>query len=47
MLVLFETSAGFALFKVLNEAKLKKVDNLFEEFSTPKKTGELVQLIKL
>lgn len=26
MLVLFETPAGFALFKVLDEAKLSKVD---------------------
>eukprot|EP01114_Cavostelium_apophysatum_P020547 TRINITY_DN691_c0_g1_i1.p1 TRINITY_DN691_c0_g1~~TRINITY_DN691_c0_g1_i1.p1 ORF type:complete len:510 (-),score=179.78 TRINITY_DN691_c0_g1_i1:39-1568(-) len=35
MLVLFETPAGYALFKVLNEAKLKNVDNLYKEFERP------------
>ncbi|KAM7472717.1 hypothetical protein LguiA_010900 [Lonicera macranthoides] len=34
MLVLFETPAGFALFKVLNEGKLSKVEDLWKEFST-------------
>ena len=29
MLVLFETPAGFALFKVLDEAKLSKVEVIF------------------
>lgn len=29
MLVLFETPAGFALFKVLNEGKLEKVEVIF------------------
>lgn len=44
MLVLFETSAGFAIFKVLNEGKLKNVDNLYEEFETPEKASQMVQL---
>ncbi|KAJ8452518.1 hypothetical protein Cgig2_000107 [Carnegiea gigantea] len=34
MLVLFETPAGFALFKVLDEGKLSKVDDLWKEFTT-------------
>lgn len=29
MLLLFETPAGFALFKVLNEKKLEKVEVVF------------------
>lgn len=33
MLVLFETPAGFALFKVLVEGKLSKVEDLWKEFS--------------
>ncbi len=34
MLVLFETAAGFALFRVLNESKLKKVQDFSQEFSS-------------
>lgn len=44
MLVLFETAAGFALFKVLKEKKLKKVDDLAEEFSTLEKASKLIKL---
>lgn len=44
MLVLFETSGGFALFKVLNEKKLKKVENLAEEFRTLDKASKIVKL---
>jgi nucleolar protein 58 len=33
MLVLFESPAGFAIFKLLDEKKLQKVDNLYEDFS--------------
>jgi nucleolar protein 58 len=32
MLLLFETSAGYALFKVLNEKALKEVDNISTMF---------------
>lgn len=46
MLVLFETSAGFALFKVLNESKLQKVDNIFKEFESTDAANKLVQLLK-
>ena len=39
MLVLFETPAGYALFTVLKEAKLKDVDNIWTEFSSPEKAA--------
>lgn len=44
MLVLFETPAGYALFKVSDEKKLKKVDNLFSEFETADKANSFVKL---
>ncbi|XP_078435574.1 putative nucleolar protein 5-2 [Wolffia australiana] len=44
MLVLFETPAGFALFKVLDEAKLSKVDDLWKEFTTSDSARQLVKL---
>jgi nucleolar protein 58 len=34
MYVLFETAGGFALFKVLKEKKLDKIDKLHQEFET-------------
>jgi hypothetical protein len=36
MLVLFETPAGYALFKA-SDKKLANVDNIFEEFTTSEK----------
>ncbi|CAH9086788.1 unnamed protein product [Cuscuta europaea] len=44
MLVLFETPAGFALFKVLNEGKLSKVEDLWKEFSTADSARKVVKL---
>ncbi|XP_071705777.1 probable nucleolar protein 5-2 [Rutidosis leptorrhynchoides] len=44
MLVLFETPAGFALFKVLNEGKLSKVDDLWKEFSSADTARQVVKL---
>ncbi|KAM7476942.1 hypothetical protein LguiB_024185 [Lonicera macranthoides] len=44
MLVLFETPAGFALFKVLNEGKLSKVEDLWKEFSTADTARQVVKL---
>jgi nucleolar protein 58 len=44
MYVLFETPAGFALFKVLKEGKLKDLDSLHENFSTPEKAAKIVKL---
>ncbi|KDP23603.1 hypothetical protein JCGZ_23436 [Jatropha curcas] len=44
MLVLFETPAGFALFKVLDEGKLSKVEDLWKEFSTADSARKVVKL---
>ncbi|KAI8021682.1 putative nucleolar protein 5-2 [Camellia lanceoleosa] len=44
MLVLFETPAGFALFKVLDEGKLSKVEDLWNEFSTAESSRQIVKL---
>ncbi|EYC30075.1 hypothetical protein Y032_0005g2434 [Ancylostoma ceylanicum] len=45
MLVLFETPAGYAMFKLQNEKKLKNVDNIYDEFSTAEKAQENLQLV--
>ncbi|PIN21060.1 Ribosome biogenesis protein - Nop58p/Nop5p [Handroanthus impetiginosus] len=44
MLLLFETPAGFALFKVLDEGKLSKVEDLGKEFLTPDSARQVVKL---
>ncbi|KAF3439425.1 hypothetical protein FNV43_RR17703 [Rhamnella rubrinervis] len=44
MLLLFETPAGFALFKVLNEGKLSKVEDLWKEFSSSESARQVVKL---
>lgn len=44
MLVLFETAAGYAIFKVLDESKLQEVDNLWKEFQTTEKANRIVKL---
>ncbi|CAI0410372.1 unnamed protein product [Linum tenue] len=44
MLVLFETPAGFALFKVLDEGKLSKVEDLWKEFSNSDTARKVVKL---
>ncbi|ERN01372.1 hypothetical protein AMTRI_Chr03g53960 [Amborella trichopoda] len=44
MLVLFETPAGFALFKLLDEGKLDKVDDLWKEFTTVDNAKKIVKL---
>ncbi|XP_010241493.1 PREDICTED: probable nucleolar protein 5-2 isoform X2 [Nelumbo nucifera] len=44
MLLLFETPAGFALFKVLDEGKLSKVEDLWKEFSTSESARKVVKL---
>lgn len=44
MLVLFETAAGYAVFKLLNEKKLQETDNLYLDFQTPEKANKLLQL---
>ncbi|XP_063733888.1 nucleolar protein 58 isoform X2 [Eleginops maclovinus] len=44
MLVLFETAAGYAIFKVLDESKLQQIDSLHKEFDTPEKANKVVKL---
>lgn len=41
MLVLFETPAGLALFKVLKEKRLRKADDVSELFASPDKAAEM------
>jgi len=44
MYVLFETAGGFALFKVIKEKKIEKVETLHEEFATPEAAAKVVKL---
>ncbi|KPI98449.1 PREDICTED: nucleolar protein 58 [Papilio xuthus] len=44
MLVLFETSAGYAIFKLLDESKLSEIDDLYQEFNTPEGASSVVKL---
>ncbi|KAJ3615944.1 hypothetical protein Zmor_012180 [Zophobas morio] len=45
MLILLETPAGFALFKVLKEGKLSKPKDLWKSFTTVEKANEFVKLL--
>ncbi|XP_071452340.1 nucleolar protein 58 isoform X2 [Hetaerina americana] len=44
MLVLFETSAGYAFFKLLDDNKLQETENLFKDFETPDAASKVVKL---
>jgi len=44
MYVLFETAAGFALFKVVKGKKLDKLDSLHESFVSGDAANEVVKL---
>eukprot|EP00126_Sphaerothecum_destruens_P000726 Sdes_comp10936_c0_seq1m2581 len=44
MFVLFETPAGYALFKVLDEGKLKDVDQLYKHFASAESASHVVKL---
>ncbi|DBA68460.1 hypothetical protein WJX79_003380 [Trebouxia sp. C0005] len=44
MLLLFETAAGYALFKVLKEGKLQEAEDLYKDFSTPEDARKVVKL---
>lgn len=44
MLVLFETPAGFALFKVLDEGKLSSVEDLWKDFTSSESARQVVKL---
>jgi len=46
MLLLFETAAGYALFKVLDEGKLKKAKDLHSDFEDLSKAKKIVKLKK-
>ena len=41
MLILFETPAGYALFKVLKEDKLEDVDNIYKHFESVSKAKKM------
>lgn len=41
MLILFETSVGYALFKISNEKKLENVNDLAAIFQSSEKTQKL------
>ncbi|KAI0217759.1 Nucleolar protein 58 [Lamellibrachia satsuma] len=44
MLVLFETSAGFAIFKLLDEKKLKEAEDLYKDFESPELASNVLKL---
>jgi len=44
MLVLFETPAGYAVFKLLDEQKLAQSDNLYEDFQSVETARHVVKL---
>jgi len=46
MLVLFETPAGYAVFKLLDEKKLQQSDNLYEDFKSVESAKGVVKLKK-
>jgi nucleolar protein 58 len=41
MLILFETPAGFALFKILDSGKLLEVDDMYKFFSSPQTASKV------
>lgn len=44
MLVLFETAAGYAIFKLLDEKILKKPDEIFKNFQSADHANKMVKL---
>ena len=47
MLVLFETSAGYALFEINDEKKFKKPEDIASIFQSTEKTKKLYQILTL
>ncbi|KAJ8320403.1 hypothetical protein KUTeg_001990 [Tegillarca granosa] len=47
MLVLFETAAGYAVFKLLDEKKLHKTENLYKDFENPESASQLNFMLKM
>ena len=39
--MLFETPAGYAIFKVKDEGKISSADSIFKEFESPEKASGL------
>ena len=46
MFLLFETPAGYALFKA-KDSKISSVENIFEEFETPEKAASMCVVFSL
>ncbi|ETN58428.1 nucleolar protein NOP5 [Anopheles darlingi] len=44
MFILYETPAGYAIFKLLDSNKFKEIDNLYLEFESPEKANKIVKL---
>ncbi|XP_029638750.1 nucleolar protein 58 [Octopus sinensis] len=44
MLVLFDTATGYAIFKLLDESKLSKSENLFHDFKTSDSANKILKL---
>jgi len=44
MLVLFETPAGYAVFKLADEKKLQEAENLYLDFETPEQASKVIKL---
>ncbi|ESO02342.1 hypothetical protein HELRODRAFT_94516 [Helobdella robusta] len=44
MLVLFETAAGYAIFQLLDEKKLKNIDKLYENFESAQSANDMLKL---
>jgi nucleolar protein 58 len=44
MLVLFETPAGYALFKMADEGQLKNVNDIWKNFETPEAANKILKL---
>ncbi|CDH51673.1 loc398558 protein [Lichtheimia corymbifera JMRC:FSU:9682] len=44
MLVLYETAAGYALFKLVDDGKLEKPDDIWKHFETAEKANQTVKL---
>ena len=44
MLVLFETAAGHALFKVQDETKIANAEDIYNNFETPEKASQVLKL---
>lgn len=40
MLVLYETAAGYALFKMMDDSALKNPDEIYKSFESPEKANK-------